>query len=86
MPHDQAVLDKLVDLVRSVAKIDPEIPVGPATHLVDDLGVDSLDLVGIFLEIQDVFGVVVREEEMTKLQNVGALARYLEESGAARAA
>lgn len=86
MPHDPAVMTRLEALIRTVAKIDPSIAIGPETHLIDDLGVDSLDLVGIFLQIQDDFEVIVREEEMSRLQQVGALARYLEESRSARAA
>ena len=86
MRPDSLMVERVVELVRSIAKIEPETPIGPETHLVDDLGVDSLDLVGIFLEVQDVFGVSVGEDEMPSLLKVGDLARYLQERGTAQAA
>jgi acyl carrier protein len=86
MRPDSQTVERVVDLVRSVAKIEPEVPIGPETHLVDDLGVDSLDLVSIFLEVQDVFGVTVSEDEIPGLHKVGDLARYLRDSDQAQAA
>lgn len=86
MPPEPALFPRLVELVRSVAKIDPEIAIGPETRLVDDLGVDSLDLVGVILQIQDDFQVSISEDDVPALQKLGDLARYLEERVPAAAA
>lgn len=77
MMTESELFDRLEALVRGVAKVDPSVAIGPQTHLVDDLGVDSLDLVGVFLQVQDDFGVAVAEDDLPGLQRMGDLARYL---------
>lgn len=86
MRPDPELVDRLIELVRAVAKVEEGIPIGLETHLVEDLGVDSLDLVGIFLEVQDVFGVTVSEDEMPRLQRLGDLVAHLRERIASQAA
>lgn len=86
MQPDSALFDRLAALVRSVAKIDADVAITPATRLVEDLGVDSLDLVGVILQIQDDFQVSVNEDDLPELQKLGDLARYLEERLPAAAA
>ncbi|CAN5883113.1 hypothetical protein BH23PLA1_BH23PLA1_38840 [soil metagenome] len=68
---------ELAEMVRTVAKLPPELTLTPDSKLIDDLGVDSLDLVGVYLQIQDRFDVVIDEEDMPTLQNLGDLNRYV---------
>jgi acyl carrier protein len=53
-----AVLDEVVDLAQHVTsdwELDLAAPIGPATRLVDDLGFDSIDLVCLFVAIEQRF-------------------------------
>ena len=86
MQPDSALFERLTALIRAVAKIDADVSMTPKTLLVEDLGVDSLDLVGVILQIQDDFGVSVSEDDLPSLQNLGDLTRYLEERMPAAAA
>ena len=44
-----------------------------------DLGVDSLDVAGIFLAIQEKFGVRVPDAEIDALDTLRRIAQYLDE-------
>ncbi|RUL85616.1 acyl carrier protein [Tautonia sociabilis] len=85
MPDPQ-LFDAVCGLIRSVVKLDAEVPMTPDSTLVDDLGVDSLDLVSVFLEVQDAFGVVIDEEDLTGIVSVGDLVAYVAERRASQAA
>jgi acyl carrier protein len=74
---DPKLFAELSELVRTVAKIDPEIVLNPESNLVEDLGVDSLDLVGVYLQIQDHYNVVVSEDDMPTLVSLGDLTQYV---------
>jgi acyl carrier protein len=74
---DSRIVTELAEIVRSVAKLDPDVAVTAESKLVDDLGIDSLDLVGIFLQVQDRFDVVVDEDDIPQLRSLGELAGYI---------
>jgi len=75
---DQAALiADLARIIRQVAKVKPQVPIGPETRLVDDLAIDSLDLVAIVLQIQDDFDVAIDEDAVPHLRQVADLAAYV---------
>ncbi len=80
------LLDEVADVVRSAAKIRADVPVAPESHFVDDLAIDSLDLVGVFLQVQDHFDLAIDDDDLPTLLRVSDLARYVAESRAAAAA
>ena len=47
------------------------------SRLVEDLAIDSLDLVGLILQLQDHFDVVIEEDAVPNLCRVADLAAYL---------
>lgn len=74
---DSMLVPEIAELVRSVAKLAPETAIVAETHMIQDLGVDSLDLVGLFLEIQDQYDIAVNEDDVPGLQRVADLASYV---------
>lgn len=48
------------------------------TDLVDDLGVDSLDIADILMSIEEKFGVVVPDEDVAGLRTVKNIADYVQ--------
>jgi acyl carrier protein len=42
------------------------------THFQDDLGVDSLDLIELRMEIEKIFGITITDEETENLTTVGS--------------
>jgi acyl carrier protein len=53
-------------------KFDPDM------DLVDELGVDSMDLATVALVLQDEYGVFIDEDDYPKLKNVRLIAVYLQ--------
>ena len=50
----------------------------PDLDLVDELGVDSMDLATVALVLQDEYGVFIDEDDYPKLKTVRLIAEYLE--------
>lgn len=76
---DAALMDEVALAVRQAAKLPAERPVGPDSLLVEDLGIDSLDLVGVVLQVQDQFGVELPDEDVARIRTVADLATSVAE-------
>lgn len=61
---------KLEDV--TAATFDPEL------NLVEELGIDSMDLTTVVLVLQDEFGVTIDEDDYPKLKNIRAIADYIQ--------
>ena len=85
MPEPEVVAE-VSEVVRSAAKIASGVPVTAETHLVDDLAIDSLDLVGVFLKLQDHFDLAIEDDDVPTLLRVSDLAHYVATHRASRAA
>lgn len=75
---DPTLLASVSDSVRTIARIPSEVVIEPDSRLVEDLGVDSLDLVSIVLSTQERFGVAVDEDDVATLRTVSDLVSYVE--------
>ncbi len=74
---DASLLDEVIEVVRTAGKLAPTVRVDADKRLVDDLGIDSLDLVGVFLSIQDRYDVVIEDDDVPRLLRVSDLAAYV---------
>lgn len=57
-------------------KITPET-FDPDLDLVDELGVDSMDLATVALVLQDEYGIKIDEDDYPKLRNINMIAEYI---------
>jgi acyl carrier protein len=71
---DSTLVAEVAAVVRQSAKVPPHIGVAPESRLVEDLGIDSLDLVGVLLAVQDHFDIVIDDEVVPSLSRVVDLA------------
>ena len=55
----------------TVDTFDPEL------DLVDELGIDSMDLATIALVLQDEYGITIDEDDYPKLRNIRLIAEYI---------
>ena len=62
-------------------EITPE-KFNPELDLVDELGVDSMDLATVVLVLQDEYGITIDEDDYPKLRNVRMIAEYIEQKRA----
>jgi acyl carrier protein len=74
---DATLNARLSELVRKVGKVPAARPIEPTTRLVEDLGIDSLDLVAVFLQVQDEYDVVIEDEDVPALKTVADIAAYV---------
>ena len=70
--------------MRKAAKMPAGVAITPESRLVEDLAIDSLDLVGVILQLQDHFDVVIEEDAVPNLCRVADLASYLGTPGMVR--
>ena len=78
-PSQANLIDEVSRVVRTAAKVPQRLPIGADSRLVEDLAIDSLDLVGVILQLQDHFDVVIEEDAVPNLCRVADLAAYLTE-------
>jgi acyl carrier protein len=68
--------DKVVKLVSDATKVEAG-NISEGTSFVDDLNLDSLDMVELMMKMEDEFGVEIPEDETENLKNVGDVVNYL---------
>ena len=73
------VLEKVREIIANQLNVDAAT-ITLETHLVDDLGADSLDAVDLIMAIEDEYGIEIPDEDAEKFQTVGDLVRYVEEN------
>jgi acyl carrier protein len=71
---DSTLVAEVASIVRQAAKLPPHITIDAESRLVEDLAIDSLDLVGVLLAVQDRFDIVIDDEVVPSLRRVADLA------------
>ncbi len=74
---ESALVAEVAEAVRNAAKIAPNVLITGESRLIDDLRIDSLDLVGVLLDLQDHFDIVIEDEDVASLARVVDLAEYI---------
>ncbi len=72
------VFEKVKEIVARELKVDPE-KITLETHLIEDLGADSLDAVDLIMALEDEFGMEVDDETAQNAKTIGDLVKYIEE-------
>jgi acyl carrier protein len=65
------VAEKLKEIIHYKLGLDVD-KLQENTHFQDDLGVDSLDLIELRMEIEKVFGITITDEETETLTTMGS--------------
>ncbi len=73
--------DKVIKLISDATKIDIA-KINLETSFVDDLNLDSLDIVEPMMKMEDEFGVEIPEEDAEGLKTVKDIVAYLEKKQA----
>ena len=69
--------DKVIHLISSATSVDAS-KIDTQTRFVDDLNLDSLDMVELMMKMEDEFGVEIPDDDAEGLKNVGDVISYLE--------
>ncbi|MGP0062920.1 MAG: acyl carrier protein [Isosphaeraceae bacterium] len=71
-------MDTISETIRSVSAKARGTTITTDSLLLEDLALDSLDLVAVILRLQDEFGVEIDPDEITILRSVGDLVASLD--------
>jgi acyl carrier protein len=74
---EPSLVAEVVEVIRQATKIPVRVAITADSRLVEDLSIDSLDLVGLILRLQDHFDVVIEEDDVPNLCRVADMAAYL---------
>jgi acyl carrier protein len=80
--NSKEIFDKIVEILTEKLQIsDKEIKL--SSHIINDLGADSLDVVELNMALEDAFqeyNLSIPEEESSKLLTVSQLVDYIEKN------
>lgn len=79
--ENKALIIRVAEIVIAELKLQDITPetFDPDLDLVDELGVDSMDLATVVLVLQDEYGIAIDEDDYPKLRNVRLIAAYIEQ-------
>jgi acyl carrier protein len=72
--------EEVLDRIREHLSVELEVDldkIGEDTRFKEDLEADSLDLVELVMELEDLYGVRIPDEEAVKIKTVGQAAEYV---------
>lgn len=72
------VFEKVKAIVANQLNVDAE-KITLETHLIEDLGADSLDAVDLIMSLEDEFGLEIDDEAAQQAKTIGELVKYIEE-------
>ena len=85
--HDiKSIIEKVAQIIISELKLE-DVTVetfNPDLDLIDELGIDSMDLATIALVLQDEYKIMIDEDDYPKLKTIRLIAGYVEEKISAR--
>lgn len=73
------IFDKVKEIIANELNVDVE-KITMDTHLVDDLGADSLDAVELIMALEDEFGLEVDDDAAQSMKYVRDLVKYIEDN------
>ncbi len=80
--HDmKGIIEKVAQIIISELKLE-DVTVetfNPDLDLIDELGIDSMDLATIALVLQDEYKIMIDEDDYPKLKTIRLIAGYVEE-------
>jgi acyl carrier protein len=74
----EELFEKVKDIIVEQLGVEPE-KVTEEARFREDLEADSLDLVELIMEFEDVFGGEISDEEAQQIRTVGGAVDYLEQ-------
>ena len=73
-----SVEEKVIGIVSEQLQI-PKEEISVDKSFVDDLKADSLDVVELVMEFEDVFKITIPDEDYEKIKTVGDAVKYIED-------
>ena len=77
-PERQELEERLIEILHRISGTDPA-QITAESHLMDDVGIDSLGFYEILIEADSSFGIRIKEEDLLKFRTVGDVQNHLNE-------
>ncbi|HXG92634.1 MAG TPA: acyl carrier protein [Blastocatellia bacterium] len=74
----QSIEDVVKGIIVAELRVDPS-QLGPSTHLMKDLGADSLDALNIALRLEETFKIKIPDDAIPKFLTVGDIVNGVNE-------
>ncbi len=71
--------EKVIKLIADTLELDAK-KINEKTNLVNDLELESLDLVDLVAAFEEEFGVEIQDKDIKGLQTVGDIVKYIEKN------
>ena len=76
---DKSIADRIKDIIVEQLGVNAD-QINPGAKFIEDHGADSLDIVELIMALEEEFGTEIPDEEAEKLQTVGDVAKYIEDT------
>ena len=76
---DKTIADRIKDIIVEQLGVNAD-QIKPEAKFIEDLGADSLDIVELVMALEEEFGTEIPDEEAEKLQTVGDVARFVDDT------
>ncbi|MDD5722790.1 MAG: phosphopantetheine-binding protein [Syntrophales bacterium] len=78
----EALIRRIAEIIIFELKLENMTPeaFAPDLDLVDELGVDSMDMATVVLVLQDEYGVAIDEDDYPKLGSIRKIADYIRQN------
>jgi len=75
------IIIRVAEIMINELKLEDVTPetFDPEIDLIDEVGIDSMDLATIALVLRDEYGIVIDEDDYPKLSNIRLIAEYVQE-------
>ena len=73
------MIEQIAEIITNYIDIEPE-EVKPEASLRSDLGMSSLDMINMAVEIEDAFEISLPNNDILNISTVDELIKYIEES------
>ncbi|MBC8003365.1 MAG: acyl carrier protein [Opitutaceae bacterium] len=76
---EKTIEQRVKDIIVEQLGVNPD-QVTPDAKFIEDLGADSLDTVELVMALEEEFGNEIPDEQAEKLQSVGDVIKYIEDT------
>jgi acyl carrier protein len=74
---DSALFEVIVGAIRSVSKRTQTMAITPGSLLVEDLVLDSLDLVGVLMKLEDHYALKIELDDIPNMRTVADMGEHI---------
>lgn len=73
------MIDKVIEILAEFTEMDTS-DMNESTELVNDMGLNSLDIINVIVAFEDEFGIEIPDRIIKDLHSIGDIVDYLEKN------